>query len=277
MEIKVEMITPLMAARWLETQTSNRPLSARQVGRYADAIRRGEWALNGEAIKFDKDGRLIDGQHRLAASVKADRAFQSAVVYGLNGGAFETFDTGKNRSIGDILSLAGFQDVAVLGGVARLAYSHYTFGTPNPNSSQRHFITNGQLLHFVQDKARSEQLVEAARKAHTVAVHKSLFSVTIAGYMWYATHVANAAIADDFFVSLATNIRDDDPASLLANRIAVSRLSSKHTSREEALAVCIKAWNAFAQNDTMKMLVYRMVGSKREEFPEFFGLNTANL
>ena len=39
---------------------------------YAEDMAAGRWKENGETIKFDSEGRLIDGQHRLAAVVKAN-------------------------------------------------------------------------------------------------------------------------------------------------------------------------------------------------------------
>ena len=75
--MKVETITPKLAEKWMEANKNNRPLRRSLVGRYAGAIRRGQWELNGESIKFDEDGVLFDGQHRLAAVVEANKPIKS--------------------------------------------------------------------------------------------------------------------------------------------------------------------------------------------------------
>ena len=71
---KVETITPDIAKTMLGENVNNRRISHDNVNMFAREMRNGEWRFNGEAIKFSKDGRLLDGQHRLLA---ARRAFRS--------------------------------------------------------------------------------------------------------------------------------------------------------------------------------------------------------
>ena len=63
---KIIEITPEMAQRYLERNTHNRRLSERSVRELVTAIKNDEWQVNGEAIKVDEEGNLIDGQHRLS-------------------------------------------------------------------------------------------------------------------------------------------------------------------------------------------------------------------
>ena len=69
---KIVDITPEMAREYLEKNSHNRRLSERSVRNLATAIKNGEWQVNGEAIKVDKEGNLLDGQHRLSAIEKRD-------------------------------------------------------------------------------------------------------------------------------------------------------------------------------------------------------------
>jgi hypothetical protein len=64
--VKLETITPEQAAIWLTRNRRNRPIRRTRVARYADAMRRGHWRVNGEAVIFDSEGNLLNGQHRLA-------------------------------------------------------------------------------------------------------------------------------------------------------------------------------------------------------------------
>lgn len=68
---KVETITPEIAKTMLGENVNNRRISRDNVNLFAREIRNGEWRFNGEAIKFGKDGRLLDGQHRLLAVIAA--------------------------------------------------------------------------------------------------------------------------------------------------------------------------------------------------------------
>lgn len=72
MNIELVEVTPQMAQEWLATNAkNNRDLSKVTVKRYANDMVKGQWMVTGEAIKFDRTGRLIDGQHRLQALIES--------------------------------------------------------------------------------------------------------------------------------------------------------------------------------------------------------------
>src|SRR5664279_4273925 len=65
----IEVITPSLAATYLEANIKNRKVKEKAVQRYAADMVAGEWMLTGEAIKFSDEGSLLDGQNRLRAIV----------------------------------------------------------------------------------------------------------------------------------------------------------------------------------------------------------------
>lgn len=104
---KVETITPEIAKTMLGENVNNRRISRDNVNLFAREIRNGEWRFNGEAIKFGKDGRLLDGQHRLLAVIAADKPLTTLVIRGLEDETQQTMDSGKTRTLGDVLTLRG--------------------------------------------------------------------------------------------------------------------------------------------------------------------------
>jgi len=92
------------------------------VKEYVSAMIEGEWLYNGEAIKFDRDGRLVDGQHRLEAVVKANKPIAFLVIRGLDPEVFKTIDTGKKRSAGDVLAIKGVKNPNAVGAAMRLLH-----------------------------------------------------------------------------------------------------------------------------------------------------------
>ena len=70
------LVTPAMAAEWLKKNTDeNRAVRPRVQEKYTAAMRRHQWQeCNGETIKFDRDGTMIDGQHRLRALMEAGQS-----------------------------------------------------------------------------------------------------------------------------------------------------------------------------------------------------------
>ena len=98
---KVETITPEIAKTMLGENVNNRRISRDNVNLFAREIRNGEWRFNGEAIKFGKDGRLLDGQHRGLAVIAADKPLTTLVIRGLEDETQQTMDSGKTRTLGD--------------------------------------------------------------------------------------------------------------------------------------------------------------------------------
>jgi hypothetical protein len=123
-EIKLETITPEMATKYLKlNRDHNRKLRGAQVDYLVDQIKRGLWTSNGATICFNGDGKLTDGQHRMAAVVKAGKAVTTLVVRGLDDKAFHSIDTGIHRSNADILRIAGEKDTYVLACAARYLFN----------------------------------------------------------------------------------------------------------------------------------------------------------
>jgi hypothetical protein len=98
-------LTPALAQMLLEKNPNNRRLSEQRAIHLANAIRRGEWQLNGESVIVSEDGSLLDGQHRCRAVVIAEMAIPVILVEGVPSKAFTTIDIGEKRSIGQIFQI----------------------------------------------------------------------------------------------------------------------------------------------------------------------------
>lgn len=105
MKPKIVYVTPAMAQEWLRKNTNNRRLREGTVEGLADAIRRGEWIVSHQGIAFGKSGRLLDGQHRLHAVVRAGIAVEMMVTFDEDDEAFKVIDIGLKRQSYDILDI----------------------------------------------------------------------------------------------------------------------------------------------------------------------------
>lgn len=116
-------IDPATAAAILsERNKGNRPPKPNKVQQFATDMANGAWGLTGDTLKFAPDGRLLDGQNRLAASVRADKPFKTHVVFGIDPGLFGRMDIGKPRNPADILHIAGYKYASTLASALRWAY-----------------------------------------------------------------------------------------------------------------------------------------------------------
>jgi hypothetical protein len=127
-KVGVETWTPERAADALATSNhGNRNMRMRVVSRYADVMRAGEWKLSPDGIVFGASGRLLQGQHRLAAVVRAGVPVAMMTWRGVDEGVFAVFDRGVLRSLADAL-----ETDRKLAEVARLAASiRYTMAGVN--------------------------------------------------------------------------------------------------------------------------------------------------
>lgn len=111
-------ITPDIAGDWLAKNTHNRKMSEQSAKDLAKVITEGQWVMNGESIIIGEDGVLVDGQHRLAAIVMANRAVESVVVFDAPPPAYETVDTGKRRNLADALYVRDEANPQLLANIA---------------------------------------------------------------------------------------------------------------------------------------------------------------
>lgn len=110
-KFKVVLVTPDMARSWLANQMPNRHLRIREVRKMAADMRAGRWRLTHESIARSSDGRLIDGQHRLAAIIMANKAVELLVADGVPTDAMGVINTGSKRDARDTVIIAGLTDV----------------------------------------------------------------------------------------------------------------------------------------------------------------------
>jgi hypothetical protein len=126
---KFILVTPKMAARWLEqNNTANyRHLDKNKVKFYAEKMTAGYWQSNGEAIQFGEDGTLKNGQHRLAAIVQSNCPQEILVVTGIKDEDSHVYDSGKTRSWSDYTSAAnhGARISTSIGGAIQCFLSNF--------------------------------------------------------------------------------------------------------------------------------------------------------
>lgn len=113
-------VSPILAEKWLAKNNRNRLPRIGQVQFYANQMAAGKWRVNGEAIKFDSNGNLLDGQHRLMAVIQSGETVRVLTVFGLEPEVFSTLDQGAKRSLKDHFDLLGEKNTSVLASATRL-------------------------------------------------------------------------------------------------------------------------------------------------------------
>ena len=110
--IEVKEITPELAKDILENHNNlNRNRNKEHVKALLNNMKQGTWRFNGDTIRFDRDGELIDGQHRLAALVEFGKPLPVIVVKGFDKETIRTIDQEiRPRNLADLFKMNGVKD-----------------------------------------------------------------------------------------------------------------------------------------------------------------------
>lgn len=117
--INIETITPEIAKVYLGFNTKNRRKSADSIQKYLSYMRKGEWYLSNDAICFDTNRVLINGQNRLFALIEYGKPLQFLVGRDFDENSFAIMDKGKIRTTGDTFYINGVQNATCMAAVVR--------------------------------------------------------------------------------------------------------------------------------------------------------------
>lgn len=113
--VEILDVSPAIAESWLAKNPNNRNIRKAVIEGYARDMVSGDWLLDGETIKFDTAGRLIDGRHRLSAVLAADVEVPMIVVRGVDPSVMDTVDAGAKRTYADALKIQGEENTSHVG------------------------------------------------------------------------------------------------------------------------------------------------------------------
>lgn len=149
LSFQVELVTPELARKWLGRNEKNRSKNIDFIKSLAADMAAGRWRFTGDPIRFDVNGNLVDGQHRLEGVVLSNTPVRMAVMRGLPTDSQEFIDIGRSRTIGDRLKMRGVDNYAVRAGIARvmLGYKIGAVSTVvNPKS-----VSNSHVIEFLEE------------------------------------------------------------------------------------------------------------------------------
>ncbi len=273
LKVTTETITPEVAYKWLSKgppkSIQQRSLKNYKIRRMADDMRGGHWSLNGEAIKLSTSGKVIDGQNRLHAIIKANTPIKTLVVRGVPSKDFVTLDSGSPRTASDALKIAGYKSVAMLSGMTR-SIINYEIGGCVLSAVAQVRPTSRMILERVDnDPGVVDALKFFDGKYRRL---NGLFSPTIGSALYYFWHKRDADCAKDFFHSLLTgeNLYKGHPVFALRDRLIKSKTLRAHELKTvDKAAFMIIAWNKYRNNEEINSLMWRRFGPNAMPFPNW--------
>lgn len=251
LELTVETITPEVAIEWLAQNVKNRRVSERLVFLYAQAMKDGEWRLNGEPIIFDYNGILQSGQHRLLAVVESGVAIVSVVVRGAEPEALFTLDSGRKRKLTDALTLLGEKDVMNLATAVTWTWRWESDIMDRSGIT----ATTSTLLGVLDANPVLRDELGYGRQ-----MHSSLkLSAGLMTAVYHQLALAVPGSVDDFWQMAVTgeNLTSDHPLYVWRRYIVRSKLEARKPASTVYAAVTVKAWNAWVEHRSLRALSWK--------------------
>lgn len=247
---EIVTVTPETAAKWLGQNHGNRNVRILKVKAYARDMRNGKWMTSGDSIKFDWNGRLIDGQHRLEAVIESGATVRILVARGLDPRVQDVLDVNVRRSNADALRFNGFEhNQDTIAAIAKIANARELGFLRIATSSHIPELTNAEVIEWAE--AHPEALNAAAlarRTARGIGATPSAL-----GYAIWRLEQIDPLDATEFILSMAearTNGSGDPRLTLLRTFNRLKQDGRKLTPALQ-LRYIFAAWNAWREGRTL--------------------------
>lgn len=261
-------VTPTMAQEWLDKNSSNRPLRETTVKRLARDMIKDNWKITGDPIKFDTNGDLMDGQHRLSAILESGKTVEMSVAYDVPVEAMEALDTGVKRTLSDLLHWKGETNTNHLAAAIRLGYRWQHGQLFNYGNMMSHAEALDWYAHNPNIK---EHFTTAARVSKKLKVPLPVILAFMHRVMLIDPDEAQGFMEQ---IEYGENVLSGDPAYALRNWL-FNQATARHGHRprsEHYLAMFVKAWNFFIKGESVKIIVFKRGGINKEEMPNLVNI-----
>jgi hypothetical protein len=249
MESYRQVITPERATELLGTTEHNRSVMQNWVTTLSRDMVAGRWQLTPQGIILDEDGRLLDGQHRLSAVVRAKVPVEFWVTEGSPSEVFRYLDSGRSRTMYDRLTISGYPDATQLAAISRKVFA-WKIGQP---WKCKVVATRDELLEIIDN---DPSVGEAAKFAHS---WKSRPAPASAGFAWWLLTNVDAADGTWFMERLrnGTDLAENSGVWAVWDRLWRQQQPGKYQAPELTVAYMINGWNAQRESRSITRLMFR--------------------
>lgn len=247
---RMERITPEIALDLLTASNENRTLRRSHVIRLSSDMTGGRWRTTGEPIIIDREGRLLDGQHRLNAIIEAEVTLDFMVVRGVEPDVQRAIDQGVARTASDQIRFSGAGGYAPTIAAGIRLYLRYTSGVPSRE------ISNSRINEeYDNDPGGWETAAWWGAKVYGALRRGSAAAYTVA---WYVLSRIDFDATEAFFSNLIDMRFGDEGDPIRALHRALSRLDVRRTKiSEDALNYVLRAWQRWRAGVSVSTLLLK--------------------
>lgn len=253
-----EIITPTKAKKYLALNIpNNRHTSEDTITTYKNDMVANFWISDtGDNIKFNTKGELVDGQQRLMAVIEADIPVKMWVSYGVSEDALPVIDTGRKRTFAHTLKMQDAINPNRSGAIVKWVYM---FDKGCPTNKGRDKPSHSELN--VMYKKSPAGFVEAARRADDIR-RTGMAASGVGGVAYFLFNRISPGYTHSFFDQLVSgaNVPEKSPILILRNKLF--KVSKDRLKIYEVLALYIRAWNNYLEDNVVGTLYYNGTDKK---------------
>jgi hypothetical protein len=255
---EVVSMTPDWAERILRQKNNmNRKIRRSKLMMYTRSIESGEWKVTNQGIALDPEGNLLDGQHRLAAIIKARKAVRILLGTNCDPSTFGVIDIGATRTAGDMLTLSGCTSNHNTLAAAMKMYINY-IEFPKAKWGHVNCPNHAKIVKYWNDKQDIIEtyypfLIKCHRQFRCFSQSAALtFSLIADDYEWRLDEIM------EYFTLLATGANLPADSSILSFRNQLTnpafRKRGSHVAQQQ-LNSHIKCFNDWKTGKPVKKFI----------------------
>lgn len=249
---QVCMVDPALATLWLGANYNNRRFKTQSVLRYARYMAAGTWNINGECVVFDVDGRLVDGQNRLAAIVKCEQAVPLCVIRGVPANAFTSLNTGATRSAADAIHIETRSAAKYENQLSSALRWLMRYETGSMECGGVFRVSNEEILDMHREFPGMRDSVEFVMQQRK---RKGLYPPAPMAFLHFVCERLHPEKMEFFSKILSgTELGAQTPEHVLYMSFESNTRGKTARDTLALMAKTVKAWNAHVQGKTIKSL-----------------------
>ena len=269
MKCKIITLTPELAKELLELNTKNRDVKEISVNEYSKQMSSGEWVENGLPIIINEDGVLIDGQHRLLSVIKTNHSYQCPLITDVSREAMATIDTGRTRSLGDVLKLNHYNWSSVSSSLIKMILAHEKGIQPisfakgsyiNQTAKGINKVSNSQGLKYMGENC--DYIYSLIRSTSVMYEKMTIryYSLTVLCFVRHLLSNGDTSneVVNDFVLELCgVNKTANTGVDYVSNLALKAKVNKTPVSARFMLGLIIKAYNLYISgNPPVKYMRY---------------------
>jgi hypothetical protein len=256
------MIGPKRAKELLaKMDPNNRGIRWTHVTVLAKKMKAGLWRLNGELLKLDTLGNVLDGQHRLLAVVRSGCTVPFDICHGIEYEAVYTMDEGAPRALRDKISrkFPDLKQKKIYREISEIYTKVLDYELTTDSGYEawgRRARSNWNYPEVFEWVTKNKELLEfVVAECKREEARAFMRPISVMGAMYFICLKANETKARRFFTAMIDGVGyskgKEDPAYWCRKEIEelhAHRISGSDPARWPYMAVVCRAFNLYVRN-----------------------------